>query len=227
LGEFVVVVNAIEGYRLWSASYDRDANPIVALERRVVGERLPPLYGRTLLDVATGTGYWLNYARSQGAQAFGIDLSIEMLAQNAAKPLARNRLICADMSCLPIKDGVADVAICSLAVGYVESVVKLFRELARTAKTIIVTDLHERAVQAGWQRGFSVHGARYQIRQFGHSTRELDHEAHTAGLQIQWRTESRVGEPERPLFADAGREHAFNQVSRIPAILSTCWARAC
>jgi SAM-dependent methyltransferase len=222
-----VVVNAIDGYRLWSSSYDHDANPIVALERRVVAERLPPLRGRTVLDLATGTGYWLHHARSQGARAFGLDLSMAMLVKNAAMPLAKTRLICADMNALPIKDGFADVAICSLALGYIDSLVKAFGELARVAKVIIITDLHERAIQAGWQRSFEVNGASYQIRQFGHSIRELDLEAEAVGLRIQWRMESHIGEQERPIFAAAGREHAFDRVCRIPAILSTCWMRIC
>src|SRR5579859_3536147 len=134
LGELVVLVDVQEGYRLWSASYDHDANPIVALERRVIRGRLGILPGRRLLDVATGTGYWLTYALSQGARAFGLDLSPEMLRQAANKPGLANRLVRADMNVLPLKDSAADVAVCSLAVGYLSSIRDLFRELARVSK---------------------------------------------------------------------------------------------
>jgi predicted TPR repeat methyltransferase len=95
-----VLVGAQEGYRLWSRSYDRDLNPVVALERRVVRELLGPLSGRCFLDVATGTGYWLNYARSRGARVYGVDLSAEMLAEAASKPGLKERLIRANMSAL-------------------------------------------------------------------------------------------------------------------------------
>jgi ubiquinone/menaquinone biosynthesis C-methylase UbiE len=225
-----VLVSAQDGYRLWSRSYDRDPNPVVALERRVLRERLGPLSGRSFLDVATGTGYWMNYARLRGARAFGIDLSSEMLSEAASKPGLRKCLIRADMNALPLGDGVADIAVCSLALGYVPSLANLFRELARVAAHIsgrvIVTDLHERAVQAGWQRCFTVQGLAYQIEHFEHTTRELDEAAKASGLRIDWRVASYIGEPEREFFVRAGREHAFAEASRVPAILSTCWIRS-
>ena len=56
LGKSVVLVDVQEGYRLWSGTYDRDPNPVLALERRVIRERLGPLSGRCVLDIATGTG---------------------------------------------------------------------------------------------------------------------------------------------------------------------------
>jgi 2-polyprenyl-3-methyl-5-hydroxy-6-metoxy-1,4-benzoquinol methylase len=173
VGESLVLVSVQEGYRLWSRSYDGDLNPVVALARRVGRGRLGPLSGRCFLDVATGTGYWLNYARSRGARAYGVDLSPEMLLEAASKPSLKERLICADMSVLPLKNEAADIAVCSLALGYVPSVRDLFRELARVAKRasgrVIVSDLHELAIQAGWRWCFKVQGREYQIEQFHHT----------------------------------------------------------
>jgi len=221
-----VLVSVREGYRLWSLSYDRDPNPVVALERRVVRERLGQLSGRCFLDVATGTGYWLNYARSRGARAYGVDVSAEMLSEAASKPGLKERLIRADMSMLPLKDAVADVAVCSLALGYVPSAGNLFRELARVSRRVIVSDLHEGAIQAGWRRCFEVEGDRYQIEHFEHTARELDEAADGSGFRINWRVTSYIGEPEREIFVRSGREHAFAEASRVPAILSTCWTRS-
>ena len=212
-----------EGYRLWSASYDRELNPIVALERRVLGERLRELDGCRFLDIATGTGYWMEYARSRGARVFGIDLSAEMLAQAARKHAGC--VVQADMRALPFQTAAAEVALCSLALGYVRRIGGLFRELARVARRVVVSDLHERAVEAGWRRGFRVDGQRYEIEQCLHTTRELDEAARDAGLLREWRVESHLGEPEREIFVRAGREDAFAAASRIPAILSTGWVR--
>lgn len=221
-----MLVSTQEAYRLWSGSYDRDPNPVVALERRVVRERLGPLAGCCFLDIATGTGYWLNYARSRGAHAYGVDLSAGMLSEAASKPGLEGRLIRADMNVLPFKDAIGDIAVCSLALGYVPSPGDLFRELARVSKRVIVSDLHERAIQAGWQRGFQVRGRGYQIEHFEHTTRELDEAADGSGLQIAWRVASYIGEPERESFVLSGREYAFAEASRVPAILSTCWIRS-
>ena len=49
----MLALRAADAYRLWSASYDRDPNPILALERRVLRDRLGPLSGRCLLDIGT------------------------------------------------------------------------------------------------------------------------------------------------------------------------------
>jgi len=135
-------------------------------------------------------------------------------------------LIRGDMKVLPLKDAVADVAICSLAVGYLPSIRNLFGELARVARRVIVSDLHEIAVQAGWRRCFEVAGCRYEIQHYQHSVAELDEMARSAGLRLDWRVASRLDEPERPFFIQAGREHAFETASQIPAILSTCWSKA-
>ena len=59
----VLPVTVKDAYRFWSVSYDDDPNPILALERRVIRERLGALSGKCVLDVATGTGYWLAHAK--------------------------------------------------------------------------------------------------------------------------------------------------------------------
>jgi hypothetical protein len=90
---------------------------------------------------------------------------------------------------------------------------------------VIVSDLHETAVEAGWQRRFESDGCRYEIKQYKHGAHELDDAARTAGLRIEWREATHIGEPEREFFVRAGREYAFDAACRIPAILSTCWSR--
>ena len=35
-----MLVSAAEGYRIWSSEYDRTLNPLLALEMRVIRERL-------------------------------------------------------------------------------------------------------------------------------------------------------------------------------------------
>ena len=220
-----MVVGVQEGYRLWSRSYDQDANPILSLERRVIRQRLNLIPASSFLDIATGTGYWLLYALSRGATAIGLDLSPEMLHQAASKPGLQNHLVQADMTALPLRDSAADIAVCSLAIGYLPSVQKFFRELSRVSRRVVVSDLHESAVEAGWQRCFEADGCRYQIEQYEHTVSELDDAAKGAGLRVEWRESAYIGEPEREFFVRARREYAFSNACRIPAILSTCWIR--
>lgn len=219
-------VSAQEGYRLWSASYDGDLNPVLALERRVVSARWHPTPGQRIADIATGTGYWLIYAASFGACGFGVDVSAEMLAQASMKPGLRERLVWGDMTALPLAPSCVDVAICSFALGYVRNIEKLFCELARIARMVIISDLHEEAVNAGWRRGFQAGGQRYEIEHFPHSIEAVDRAAVRCGLSRNWHVAAHLGEAEREIFTRAGRSWAFEKATRIPAIAATCWTRA-
>ncbi len=216
-------VSAKDGYRLWSSSYDVDQNPVVSLERRVLTERLGYLKGRRILDIATGTGFWLDYAVARGAMAFGVDISGEMLREASHKPRARGRLVQGDISRLPFAARIADIALCSFAAGYLSSVSVLIQEMARVARVVVITDLHERAVQSGWQRGFKQDGEHYSIDFFEHNAPDLDDAANGAGLRREWRITASFDEPERAIFEQADKLALFDELRTVPAILCTGW----
>jgi hypothetical protein len=130
------------------------------------------------------------------------------------------------MNRLPVRDSVADIAICSMAIGYIPEIKNLFRELARVSQKIIVSDLHPAAVEAGWRRGFVAAGHRFEIEHFAHTTPQLDEAVDASGLHLDWRLVAHLGESEREIFARAGREHAFAAACEIPALLATCWVRS-
>lgn len=217
------LVSAKEGYQIWASSYDLAQNPVVTLERRILAQRLGDLTGRRILDIATGTGFWLDYAVARGAKAFGVDISRDMLREASRKPRARGRLVQGDISRLPFAARVADIALCSFAAGYLSSVSLLIQEMARVARAVVVTDLHERAVQSGWQRGFKQDGEHYAIDSFSHDTSDLDDAACGAGLQRHWRVAASFDEPERAIFEQAGKAALFDELRTVPAILCTYW----
>ena len=68
-----------EGYDLWAESYDRTANPIVALDRRHTMRHLQPRRGERILDAGCGTGAHLRRIGRAGSRAVGIDFSRGML----------------------------------------------------------------------------------------------------------------------------------------------------
>ena len=117
-------VTPIEGHRIWAAGYDRGPSPLLALETRVVLERLPALPGFRFLDVACGTGRWMRLAQQRGAQVSGVDLCPEMLREAARKPGLAGRLSIGDASRLPVVGGASDFTLCSFALGYVASLRK-------------------------------------------------------------------------------------------------------
>src|SRR3954463_9801159 len=85
MGEPVTVLSPSQGYEIWSTSYDSDPNPLLALESRLLTPRLGKLANSTVLDVATGTGRWMEYAARCGARVIGIDVSTQMLGIAAGK----------------------------------------------------------------------------------------------------------------------------------------------
>jgi ubiquinone/menaquinone biosynthesis C-methylase UbiE len=220
----MTVLPSADAYRLWSASYDTGPNPLLALEQRVLLERLIVTRVTRVLDLATGTGRWLAYALSKGAHGFGVDLSPEMLAVAARKGMT-GRLAQATLTALPFPDNFADLGICSFALGYLRSPEAAFREMARTCRRVIVSDLHPDAARAGWVRTFHAGEQKYEVASHRHSRELLNRYARAAGLKPAWQREASFGEPERQLFQQAGKNADFEGARQIPAVLISCWTR--
>lgn len=96
-------------YAVQALTYDRTrgASPTVV---RALAKHLGPATGRTLLDIAGGTG---NYARvfdARGFRVLVVDVSLEMLAQVPRK-IGPGRALGGDAEALPLRDGGVDCAI--------------------------------------------------------------------------------------------------------------------
>lgn len=220
------MLTSAAAYQLWAASYDQAPNPVTALERRVLRGRITIRPGERWLDLGTGTGFWLDSALTAGADAFGVDLSPGMLHTAAANESLYRRLICADLAALPICSDWADAAICSFVLSYCRRPARAIGELARVARTVIISDLHHDAFVAGWTRSFRFSGASHQIEHFPYTQTMLDCWAAASNLKLLWRIEVPFGTSERHIFASAGKEAKFDELSRIRAILCSAWVRA-
>ena len=225
LGELVSTISAAEAYPLWAETYDHDPNPLVELEHRILKERLHLLPGERLIDLATGTGRWLEYALSHGVVATGADVCPEMLAVAATKHDVNGRLACADICALPFASDSVDVAVCSFALGYIGPLELAFREMARVAQRIVTSDLHPDAVLAGWVRSFRTTVGSYQIEHYGHSWPRIEACANAAGLRLAWRLDASFGEQEGGLFERSGKADAFIAAQQVPAVLISMWVR--
>jgi len=218
-----MVVSAGEGHRVWSSQYDETPNPILALEMRVLAPRLGDIGALRILDAGSGTGRWMAWAEQRGARVFGMDACREMILESARKPRLSGRAALADVRGIPVDDNAVDIAICSFTLGYLPSLGPVLRELARVSRFVVVSDLHPSAVRHGWTRSFRAGGERYEMDQHAYSIAELDEAARATGLIREWRFEPFFGEPEREIFRRAGKEAAFDETSRLPAILITAW----
>ncbi len=218
-------VSASDGFRVWARVYDDAANPLPALEMRLLAQKIGVVPGMRILDAGCGTGRWMSWARGRGAEVFGIDACQEMLLKAERKTGLAGRSAKADICSIPLEDDAMDLALCSFTLGYVAPAGNALRELARVSKQVIVSDLHPEAVRAGWTRSFRNGDDRYELAHFNHSIRALDQHASAAGLTQVWRIEAPFGEPEREIFARGGKEDEFERASRVPAVLIASWQK--
>lgn len=220
-------MTALEAHRVWSEIYDESPNPLLALDTRVVAPLLGPLENRRIVDVGCGTGRWLTYAESRGARAFGIDFCLEMLLRAGAKPGLADRLALATAERLPFADRMADLVVCSFVIGYLSNPSFAMREMSRIGAPgakIVVSELHPDAAPAGWKRGFRHNGTAYEIDHSPHPIPCLLEAAAEAGLRLDRTEVASFGEPEREIFRRAGRDHLFQDASRVPAIWTAVWS---
>ena len=221
-----VSVNA--GYRLWSRSYDSDANPLLALEQRTLSDMLEGVAGRVFLDVACGTGRWMAEAAARGARCFGVDLNTGMLSAAQRKLPLDGRLARADALDLPFPDRCAGMAVCSFALGYIRPRARLISELGRTVErggTVLVSDLHPHARRNGWRRSFRSGSEVFEIESDSWTIEELMNAGSASGLRLRKIVEPHFGHPEHLIMKKAGKASLIDEVSSVPAILAVVWAR--
>jgi SAM-dependent methyltransferase len=205
-GKPLSCVTPMEGHRIWAATYDAGPNPLLALETRLLLERLNPLRDSRFLDVACGTGRWMLLAQQRGCQVFGVDFCPEMLMEASRKPGLDGRLGLADARRIPLADGAADLTVCSFALGYLPSP-------------------HPGALAAGWTRSFRSDGQTYEIDHHLHPIATWVASAQSAALALDWVLEAPFAEPEREIFRQAGKDALFPELSRIPALLAMSWTK--
>jgi ubiquinone/menaquinone biosynthesis C-methylase UbiE len=221
-------LSVAEAYRLWSRTYDLEPNPLLALEFRMLSHRLENVAGRVFLDVACGTGRWMADAALRGARTIGLDLCHEMLLVAAGKPLLADHLVQADAGGLPLRDQAADVVMCSFCLGYAESPDQILAELCRVARhggSVLVSDFHPDAHQAGWRRSFRNGSESFEIKCYRHTPAQLIAAGRKAGMRLSRVLEPHLGEPERHILQRAGKEHLLEQLSAVPAVLIIEWER--
>lgn len=213
----------MEGYDRWAASYDDVPNPLLAREDRFLTPLFSDLRGKVVLDLACGTGRWLEkFVARECAAGIGVDLSLAMLGVGARKNALREHLAQAACESLPLPNAAFDLAICSFALGHVADMGRMARELSRVTKNgadVFVSDLHPDAYARGWRVGFRDGATALQIHVQPWSTEQIVQAFSANGFECSEHLPLFLGEPERPLFAKAGKSASFAEACQIPAVL--------
>ena len=223
----MTALNASEAYRLWAPTYS-DETAISFLEDKVVREMTPPLAGLRLLDVGCGTGRRIR--DSGAATAVGLEPSREMLAAGvfAEGPLTGIELAIGDVREMPLRARAFDVIWCRLVLGHLREVRRAYAELARVADegaTVIVTDFHPAAVEAGHRRSFRLGDNCIEIEHYVHRVADHVDAAREAGLNLQGTREAAIGNDVRPFYEAAGRADSFPEHVGLPVVLALAFRK--
>lgn len=216
-------VSVAEGYERWAPTYDHDPNPLLAREQRHLLPLLSDLRDKRILDVACGTGRWLERLIEHGNnRAVGLDSSDAMLRVARGKSMITGRFARAECESLPFRSGVFDLAICSFALGHIQDLGLMARELARVTTSsadLFVSDLHPDAYDRGWRVGFRERSRAVQIETLPRAPEEVVRLFHSDGFECLTQEPLWLGEPEKPVFVRAGKSSAFAGACQSPAVI--------
>ena len=215
MSTLVTTLAPMDAYRLLARDYDRTPNPMLALEQRTMTPLFPALRGACVVDAAAGTGRWASYCGCQGAGTIALDFCKEMLS-GAPRPVA-----VADINRLPLPDGIADVTICAFAIGYAPTCLPELARITRIGGTVLVSDVHPDAIRRGWTRTFSHPSGTIEVEHRPYDLADLI----APGLRLETLHEPRFGEPEREVFAKAGKLETFDDAARYPALFVARWIK--
>jgi ubiquinone/menaquinone biosynthesis C-methylase UbiE len=211
-----------DGYERWAPTYDHFPNPLLAREERHILPLLPQLRNRCVLDLACGTGRWLERFFLVGAHpGVGVDLSSAMLRQASVKKDLPGTVVQADCVRLPFRPSTFDFSICSFALGHIPDLRTLADELSRVLKPgsdLFVTDLHPEAFSRGWRTGFRDLHSAVEVQTLPHSADDILEAFASVGCECVTCDSLFLGDAEAHLFAAAGRPHLFQAASGVPAI---------
>lgn len=218
-----MLVGVRDGYERWAQTYDRSPNPLLACEQRHILPLLPRLRNCSVLDLACGTGRWLDYLLARDAQSgVGVDLSLAMLQVAGDKKELSGKIVQSDCVKLPFRDSTFDFSICSFALGHLEDLRNAAVEFSRVMKPgsdLFVTDLHPEAYALGWRTGFRDRQSAVQVRTQPHSEEEILAAFNSMNCACVAQVSLFLGNPEEPLFGAAGRQRLFDAACQGPAIL--------
>jgi SAM-dependent methyltransferase len=123
------------GYDRWAVIYDREANPLIAIEEPVVREALGEVAGLSVLDLGCGTGRHSVWLAGRGAAVTGVDFSEGMLEEARRKAAGTVRFLAHDLHLpLPFADGTFDRVVSGLVLEHLQGLDAFFAEARRVLR---------------------------------------------------------------------------------------------
>ncbi len=129
-------VGVQRGYDRWAAVYDKDANPLQALEQPRFQDACGDVAGLTVLDLGCGTGRHTQWLTSRGGIVTAVDFSEEMLAKARCKEeTGAARFMMHDLhEPLPFWHGEFDLVVSGLVLEHLRDLNEFFVNIYRVLK---------------------------------------------------------------------------------------------
>ncbi len=178
-----------DAYAQWATSYPPQAhNPLMRAEENAMLPLLPSLAGKTVVDLACGSGRYGQLALARGAAyVIGVDDSPAMIAAGLRAGV-RLRFLEASMAQVPLQRAIADVVVCALAVGHVPDIKPVICEISRLLRpggTALVSDFHPKLFAVGAKRTFTGDdGTTYAVEHYAHPLVQVKAVANAANLDV-------------------------------------------
>jgi malonyl-CoA O-methyltransferase len=166
-------LTSVNAYELWAQSYPAEAhNPLMVLEQEAMLSLMPDLAGKTVLDLACGTGRYGKIALKAGAKlVLGFDNSHAML-KTAVIP----QIALASSEAIPLASNSLDMVISGLALGHLPRLEISLSEISRVLKpqgSVFISDFHPYQYLKGARRTFNDgKGKTYAVEHYVHHLSE-------------------------------------------------------
>jgi len=179
-------VTAREGYDLWAGTYDRTANPVVAMDARHTLDLLDPRPGQKILDAGCGTGRNLERISLVGAKPYGLDFSLGML-RVARKNVPRVPVVQADLqSELPFRGAAFSSVLCALIGEHLDRLAFTLSELWKALRPggwLVFSVYHPDLAEAGKEANFQLGQTEYRLGAIRYSTADYLEMTWAAGFR--------------------------------------------
>jgi ubiquinone/menaquinone biosynthesis C-methylase UbiE len=196
----VARVETVEGYRIWSDTYDAP-NAAFDFDEPLVKAIVDTLPVGVALDAACGTGRVAASLAARGHHVLGVDSSPDMLAR-ARERVPEGEFRLGELSRLPVADDAVDLIVCSLALTHVPSLGPVMAEFSRVLRPgghLVISDIHAEGVGRGVIPPVRrPDGARARVASYRHLTGDYLRAALPVGLRVRRCEEPRMAMVDRP-----------------------------
>jgi ubiquinone/menaquinone biosynthesis C-methylase UbiE len=182
----------IEGYDKWSEKYDRESNPLIALEEPITLDLIGQVKGQQVLDLGCGTGRYCLLLAQRGAKVVGIDPSSGMIQHARRKITDSNQITLhqGTLDDLHFPDGQFDLVVSALTLSHLPELEPTFREIGRVLKSggwLVISDVHPYWPVSGhdYTEFFDEQGQEYRIPIYSHLLEDYWNLCPRLGLDLE------------------------------------------